>query len=148
MALYLSSGNAFKSGIPERLWSRGDSMLSHIRQWLDDRWPFSAVIKAVLEEDSWGKQICLHLRQCGPCHRRHTGCLSAFSRSFFYVPTVDHAYNSLSYLRMMVPFGWLIHGLPLLGCQRYDSRRSPPYDTGLPLGCVQTSARINMAFSE
>lgn len=36
---------------------------------------------------------------------------------FFYVPTTDHAYDSISYLRTKVPFGWLIHGLHYWGAQ-------------------------------
>jgi ubiquinol-cytochrome c reductase cytochrome b subunit len=34
---------------------------------------------------------------------------------FYYVPTVDYAYSSLSYLRLQVPFGWLIHGIHYWG---------------------------------
>ena len=34
---------------------------------------------------------------------------------FYYVPTVDHAYDSLNYLRLFVPYGWLIHGLHYWG---------------------------------
>jgi len=34
---------------------------------------------------------------------------------FYYVPTVDHAYDSLDYLRTSVPFGWLVHGLHYWG---------------------------------
>ncbi len=34
---------------------------------------------------------------------------------FYYVPTVDYAYSSLTYLRLQVPFGWLIHGLHYWG---------------------------------
>jgi ubiquinol-cytochrome c reductase cytochrome b subunit len=30
---------------------------------------------------------------------------------FYFVPTIDHAYESLSYFRLEVSFGWLIHGL-------------------------------------
>jgi quinol-cytochrome oxidoreductase complex cytochrome b subunit len=30
---------------------------------------------------------------------------------FYYVRTLDHAYDSLNYLRTEVPFGWLIHSL-------------------------------------
>ncbi|MDD5731006.1 MAG: cytochrome b N-terminal domain-containing protein [Candidatus Omnitrophica bacterium] len=30
---------------------------------------------------------------------------------FYFVPSVDHAYASLNYLRLQIPFGWLIHGL-------------------------------------
>jgi len=34
---------------------------------------------------------------------------------FYYVPTVDHAYDSVNYLRTQVPFGWLINGLHYWG---------------------------------
>jgi ubiquinol-cytochrome c reductase cytochrome b subunit len=34
---------------------------------------------------------------------------------FYYVPTVDYAYSSLNYLRLQVPFGWLIHGIHYWG---------------------------------
>ncbi len=30
---------------------------------------------------------------------------------FYYVPTTDHAYDSVNFLRFEVPFGWLVHGL-------------------------------------
>lgn len=34
---------------------------------------------------------------------------------FYYVPTTDHAYASLSYFRTQVPYGWLIHGIHYWG---------------------------------
>jgi ubiquinol-cytochrome c reductase cytochrome b subunit len=34
---------------------------------------------------------------------------------FYYVPTVDYAYSSLNYLRLQVPYGWLIHGIHYWG---------------------------------
>ncbi len=34
---------------------------------------------------------------------------------FYYVPTIDYAYSSLSYLRLQVPYGWLIHGIHYWG---------------------------------
>ncbi len=34
---------------------------------------------------------------------------------FYYVPTIDHAYDSLNYLRLFVPYGWLNHGLHYWG---------------------------------
>jgi ubiquinol-cytochrome c reductase cytochrome b subunit len=43
--------------------------------------------------------------------------VSGIMQLFFYVPTTDHAYNSLSYLRTRVPFGWLIHGVHYWGAQ-------------------------------
>ena len=43
--------------------------------------------------------------------------LSGILQLFFYVPATDHAYNSVSYLRTQVPFGWLIHGIHYWGAQ-------------------------------
>ena len=34
---------------------------------------------------------------------------------FYYVPTIDYAYSSLSYLRLQVPYGWLVHGIHYWG---------------------------------
>ncbi|MBF0504383.1 MAG: cytochrome b N-terminal domain-containing protein [Candidatus Omnitrophica bacterium] len=34
---------------------------------------------------------------------------------FYYVPTIDYAYTSLNYLRLQVPFGWLVHGIHYWG---------------------------------
>jgi ubiquinol-cytochrome c reductase cytochrome b subunit len=34
---------------------------------------------------------------------------------FYFVPTIHHGYDSLNYLRIEVPFGWLIHGLHYWG---------------------------------
>ena len=39
----------------------------------------------------------------------------ASSRSFTYAPTIDHAYDSVSYLRTEVPFGWLVHNMHYWG---------------------------------
>jgi len=41
--------------------------------------------------------------------------VSGIWQLFYYVPTVDYAYSSLSYLRLQVPFGWLIHGIHYWG---------------------------------
>ena len=30
---------------------------------------------------------------------------------FYYVPSVNQAYNSVNFIRFQVPFGWLVHGL-------------------------------------
>ncbi len=90
-------------------------MFSRIRQWLDDRWPFSAVIRAVLEEDLPGGSKYAYTLGSAVLTIVLIQVVTGIFQIFFYVPTVDHAYNSLSYLRIMVPFGWLIHGLHYWG---------------------------------
>jgi quinol-cytochrome oxidoreductase complex cytochrome b subunit len=37
----------------------------------------------------------------------------------YYVPTVDHAYDSVMYLRLQVPLGWLVHGLHYWAAQAF-----------------------------
>ena len=37
----------------------------------------------------------------------------------YYVPAVDHAYDSVMYLRLQVPFGWLVHGLHYWAAQAF-----------------------------
>ncbi len=41
--------------------------------------------------------------------------LSGIWQLFYYVPTIDYAYSSLNYLRLYVPYGWLVHGLHYWG---------------------------------
>ena len=90
-------------------------MFSHIRQWVDERWPLSAVIKAVVEEDIPGGSRYAYTLGSAVLTIVLIQVVTGIFQIFFYVPTVDHAYNSLSYLRIMVPFGWLIHGLHYWG---------------------------------
>src|SRR5664279_5685373 len=37
----------------------------------------------------------------------------------YYVPTVDHSYDSVMYLRLQVPLGWLVHGLHYWAAQAF-----------------------------
>jgi ubiquinol-cytochrome c reductase cytochrome b subunit len=73
--------------------------------------PVSAVVRWGLEEDVPG----------GPSFAYVFGginvilflllAVTGVLQLFFYVPTTGHAYESVMYLRLHVPFGWLIHGL-------------------------------------
>jgi len=86
-------------------------MLSGIRKWLDERWPLSYFIHLSLDEEIPGGSsfaytfgsalLVVFLLQVA------TGILQLF----FYVPDVRDAYNSISFLRTQVPFGWLINGI-------------------------------------
>ncbi len=84
-------------------------------RWIDARFPLSAVLRLGTGEEIPGgagfsyalgsATLFLFLLQVA------TGCLQLF----YYVPTVDHAYDSLMYLRTEVTFGWLVHGLHYWG---------------------------------
>ena len=90
-------------------------MALKIWSWLNKRWPLSALIRLSLEEEIPGGSrfaytlgasiLVVFLLQAG------TGILQLF----YYVPTTDQAYNSLHFLWLQVPFGWLVHGLHYWG---------------------------------
>ena len=90
-------------------------MISGIWKWLNDRWPFSTVIRAALEEDITGGSRYAYTLGSALLAIVLVQVVSGIFQILYYVPTVDHAYDSLSYLRLKVPFGWLIHGLHYWG---------------------------------
>lgn len=92
-------------------------MPAKIWQWLNDRWPFSAVIRAAVEEDIPGGSSYVYCLGSAVLTIVLIQVVTGILQIFYYVPTVDHAYNSLCYLRTGVPFGWLINGLHFWGAQ-------------------------------
>lgn len=90
-------------------------MLSRVCQWLNDRWPFSAAIRAALKEDIVGGSSFAYTLGSALLTIVLIQVTTGILQIFFFVPTIDHAYNSLGYLRTKVPFGWLIHGLHYWG---------------------------------
>ncbi len=90
-------------------------MLSLITKWLNDRWPFSAVIGSALDEEIVGGSRYAYTLGSAVLTIILIQAVTGIFQILFYVPTVDHAYNSLGYLRTKVPFGWLIHGLHYWG---------------------------------
>jgi len=90
-------------------------MFERLWQWINERWPAKPVVQTLLTEEIPGGATFKF--GFGAC------VLSVFflqaatglMQLFFYVPSVDHAYVSLSFLRTEVPFGWLIHNLHYWG---------------------------------
>lgn len=88
-------------------------------QWINQRFPLAKIM-------AWG----LHEEIPGGTRFSYTlgsSCLFLFIiqvitglwQMFYYVPSVDHAYASLNYLRQEVPFGWLIHGFHYWGAHGF-----------------------------
>lgn len=90
-------------------------MLSKFLQWFDERWPFKAVIRYTLEEEIPGGDSFWYCFGALTLFVFVLQVLTGIWQLFFYVPTVDHAYQSVSYIRQQVPFGWFIHGLHYWG---------------------------------
>jgi quinol-cytochrome oxidoreductase complex cytochrome b subunit/cytochrome c551/c552 len=90
-------------------------MISGIWRWLNDRWPFKAAIKVALDEDIVGGSSYAYTFGSALLTIVLIQVVTGIFQLFFFVPSVDHAYGSLAYLRLKVPFGWLIHGLHYWG---------------------------------
>ncbi len=92
-------------------------MLGKIKEWVNERWPFSSLISLALYEEIPGGARFAYTLGSAILIVFSLQAFTGIMQLFFYVPTTDHAYDSISYLRTKIPFGWLIHGLHYWGAQ-------------------------------
>ena len=94
-------------------------MFTKWNQWFRDRLPLSSIKKALFEEGIPGGAKYSYALGSAALFLLVLLVLTGIWQMFVYVPTVDHAYTSLSYLRIDVPFGWLVHGLHYWGAAAF-----------------------------
>ena len=90
-------------------------MLSRVFAWVNERWPLLALLRLGREEEIPGGASFSYALGSATLSIFLLQVVTGIWQLFYYVPTVDHAYDSLNYLRTQVPFGWLIHGLHYWG---------------------------------
>ncbi len=90
-------------------------MFSRVLDWANDRWPLSALLRLGREEEIPGGASFSYTLGSATLVIFLLQMVTGIWQLFYYVPTVDHAYDSLNHLRTEVPFGWLIHGLHYWG---------------------------------
>ncbi|HXE72640.1 MAG TPA: cytochrome b N-terminal domain-containing protein, partial [Candidatus Nitrosotenuis sp.] len=83
--------------------------------WLNERWPLDRVLYWSLDEPIVGGASFWYTLGSATLIVFALQVVSGVWQLFYYVPTVDHAYDSLMYLRTQVYFGWLVHGLHYWG---------------------------------
>ena len=86
-------------------------------KWFTDRWPYYQLRDLLLEEDIPGRASFAYTLGTSLITIFILQAVSGVLQLFYYVPTVDHAYDSVSYLRTEVPFGWLVHNMHYWGAQ-------------------------------
>jgi ubiquinol-cytochrome c reductase cytochrome b subunit len=94
-------------------------MISRVINWFTYRWPFKPIIKWSLEEEIPGGDSFWYSFGATLLFVFVIQVVTGIWQLFYYVPTTDHAYQSVSYLRYQVPFGWLIHGLHYWGSNAF-----------------------------
>jgi ubiquinol-cytochrome c reductase cytochrome b subunit len=92
-------------------------MGAKLLSWIDDRLPVRDALKSIMKEDIPGGASYFYAFGSALLFVFLIQVITGVWQLFYYVPTTDHAYTSLSYLRISVPYGWLIHGLHYWGAQ-------------------------------
>ena len=90
-------------------------MLRRLWSWINVRWPVSPLLRVLFTEEFPGGPSAFYSFGSSVLFVFILQAVTGICQLFFYVPTVDHAYASLSFFRTQVPFGWLIHNLHYWG---------------------------------
>jgi len=91
--------------------------MNRLWKWFTDRWPYYQLRDLFLKEDIPGGASFAYTLGTSLITIFVLQAVSGILQLFYYVPTVDHAYDSVSYLRTEVPFGWLVHNMHYWGAQ-------------------------------
>lgn len=82
---------------------------------MEKRWPASSLMHLVLDEEIPGGASFAYTLGSAVFTIFILQAVTGILQLFFYAPTIDHAYDSVSFIRTKVPFGWLIHGIHYWG---------------------------------
>jgi len=90
-------------------------MPARITRWINERWPLDAVLRWSLVEEIPGGASYAYIFGSLVLLTFLLQIVTGVWQFLYFVPTTSRAYDSLNYLRLEVPFGWLIHGLHYWG---------------------------------
>jgi ubiquinol-cytochrome c reductase cytochrome b subunit len=90
-------------------------MLARLADWINARWPVKAVAEWSFREEIPGGASFFYTLGSSLLFVFILQAVTGAWELLYYVPSADHAYQSLSYLRTQVPFGWLMHNLHYWG---------------------------------
>ena len=90
-------------------------MVERIWQWFTTRWPYYPLKHLLLDEEIAGGPSYAYTLGSSILAVLTLQAATGIIQLFYYVPTIDHAYDSVSYLRTEVPFGWLVHNMHYWG---------------------------------
>jgi ubiquinol-cytochrome c reductase cytochrome b subunit len=86
-------------------------MPGKIRDWVEDRFPVKSLLDLALDEEIPGGARTANTLGSALLLAFTIQAVTGILQLFYYVPSTDHAYDSIGYLVTTVPFGWLIHGV-------------------------------------
>ena len=114
-------------------------MLDRFANWMDERFAWRQVWDAIflrkVPHVNW-----LYTLGSATLFVATIQIVTGILLTLYYVPTPDHAYDSVMYITTQLPAGWLITRLASLGGQRHDRAGSAAPSACLLLRRLQVSA--------
>jgi ubiquinol-cytochrome c reductase cytochrome b subunit len=92
-----------------------EPLLHKVKDWVNERTGLITFFSEFLHEEIPGGTRFSYTLGSACMFLLTMQIVTGIWQCFYYVPTVDYAYSSLNYLRLQVPFGWLIHGIHYWG---------------------------------
>lgn len=86
-----------------------------IRSWLQERTGSADIARAVLEHKAPRNLTWAHMLGSATLFALGLQLVTGILLAIYYVPTPDHAWESVSYIQNEVLFGWLIRGIHHFG---------------------------------
>jgi len=90
-----------------------------LRQWIEQRWPVAPVMRWGTVDEIPGGTRFAYVLGSATLALFAVLVITGVWQLLYYVPTVDHAYDSVMFLRLQVPLGWLVHGLHYWAAQAF-----------------------------
>jgi len=90
-------------------------LLHQVKDWVNERTGLVTFFSEFLHEEIPGGTRFSYTLGSACMFLLSMQIVTGIWQLFYYVPTVDYAYSSLNYLRLQVPYGWLIHGIHYWG---------------------------------
>ena len=87
-----------------------EPIIKKVKNWIDERTGLVTFVTVSLHEEIPGGTKFSYTLGSACMFLLSIQIITGIWSLFYYVPTVDYAYSSLNYMRLEVPFGWLIHG--------------------------------------
>lgn len=85
--------------------------MSRIGHWFDERLAFGASFRKFVDEEVPGGAKFTYALGSTTLLTFLVLGVTGIVQLFYYTPTTASAYDSVNFLRLQVPFGWLVHGL-------------------------------------
>ncbi len=90
-------------------------LLHKVKEWVNERSGLITFFSEFLHEEIPGGTRFSYTLGSACLFLLTIQIVTGIWQLFYYVPTIDYAYSSLNYLRLQVPYGWLMHGIHYWG---------------------------------